>query len=73
MTNINDVEDRVVDTCLPRDAQAAKVLVADRENPGEITELGRHLWRERITGDSGVLAVNEQTVDLLVEALAVAA
>ena len=38
-----------------------------------LAELRRHLWRERITGDSGVLAVNEQTVDLLVEALAVAA
>ena len=29
--------------------------------------------RPTITGDSGVLAVNEQTIDLLVEALAVAA
>ena len=38
-----------------------------------LAELRRHLWRERITGDSGVLAVNEQTIDLLVEALAVAA
>ena len=38
-----------------------------------LAELRRYLWRERITGDSGVLAVNEQTIDLLVEALAVAA
>ena len=37
VTNMNDVENRVVDTCLARDAQAAKVLVAARENPGQIT------------------------------------
>ena len=45
-----------------------------RRSPTGSHELRRHLWCcERITGDSGVLAVNEQIGDLLVEALAVAA
>jgi hypothetical protein len=38
-----------------------------------MAELRRTLWRERISSTSGVPALDEETVDVLVEALVVTA